>query len=71
VLWGPINLLSSTKLKKNGSPSDATGGVVPLDGTIKVRQKFRVENQITVNGTQVASAFFNPPVRPLRPVSSA
>ena len=57
VFWGPINLLSSTKLKTTLSP---TGGIVPVDGVIKVRQKFRVENQITVNGMQVASAFFNP-----------
>ena len=57
VFWGPIDLLSSTKLKTTLSP---TGGVVPVDGIIKVRQKFRVESQITVNGTQVASAFFNP-----------
>ena len=57
VLWGPVNLLSNTALEIG---TGSNGGVLQVNGVIKARQKFRVENQITVTGMQVASAFFNP-----------
>ena len=55
--WGPINLLSSIAPKTATNP---IGGMVPINGSIRLRQKFRVENEITVRSTLVAASFFNP-----------